>query len=93
MLSMAACADTSGPHRGYASYSYVDGYYDNHYGAFDAGYWGDDGVFMYRGSDHQFHRDTDGHFRRQAGGAEFHIFHNRDGHDMDRHDSHDPDHK
>ncbi len=95
ILSMAACADSNGPRRGDAGYnhveashdSYVDGYYDDFYGPFDVGYWGNDGVFMYRGGDKQFHRDNDGHFRRQAGGAGFHNFHNPDGHGMD-HDHH-----
>ncbi len=45
---------------------YIDGYYDDAYGPIDGGYWGDDGVFMYRGADHQFHHDDGGHFRKDA---------------------------
>jgi hypothetical protein len=83
-ISLSAC-ETYGPHDGgYASAGYVDGYYDDFYGPFDAGYWGDDGVFWYRGADHQFHRDGAGHFRREAN-AGFHSFHSR----MVRNDHHD----
>ena len=65
-FSLSACNDMSGPHDHYAAGAYVDGYYDDFYGPFDAGYWGSDGVFMYRGSDHQFHRDDAHHVRKDA---------------------------
>jgi hypothetical protein len=64
-LGMAGC-QTYDHHDHYAAGAYIDGYYDDFYGPFDAGYWGDDGVFMYRGADHQFHRDDAGHFRKDA---------------------------
>lgn len=71
-VSMTACADTYGHHDRYAYAGdgvYADGYYDGFYGTVDTGYWGDDGAFMYRGSDRQFHRDDSGHFRKdQANG-------------------------
>jgi hypothetical protein len=69
-VSMTACADTYGHHdhyvAGYGVGIYADGYYDNFYGPVDTGYWGDDGVFMYRGSDQQYHRDDSGHFRKES---------------------------
>lgn len=70
-LSMTACADMDGHHDHFAhadSYAgvYADGYYDDFYGPVDTGYWGDDGAFMYRGADQQFHRDDAGHFRKDA---------------------------
>jgi hypothetical protein len=78
-FSLAAC-DTYGPRPGpYASVGFVDGYYDDYYGPFDAGYWGDDGVFWYRGGDHQFHRDDAGHFRRDNAQG-FHSFHSPTAH-------------
>ncbi len=66
-VSMTACADTYGHRDHYASVGvYADGYYDGFYGPIDTGYWGDDGAFMYRGSDQQFHRDDSGHFRKDT---------------------------
>jgi hypothetical protein len=50
------------------------GFYDDFYGPFDDGCWGDDGVFWYRGRDHAFHRDNGGHFRH-AGGPGMHEVH------------------
>jgi hypothetical protein len=81
VLSMTACAGGYGygHHGGYASNDFVDGYYDDFYGPFDTGYWGPDDVFMYRGGDHQFHRDEGGHFRH-GGGQGFHTFHGPRGH-------------
>jgi hypothetical protein len=79
-LSMTACADGYRYHpAGYAAGDYVDGYYDDFYGPFDTGYWGSDDVFMYRGADHQFHRDDAGHFRH-AGGDGYHSFHGQRAH-------------
>ena len=36
---------------------YYDGYYDGYYGAFNDGYWGDDGAFWYSDAGHTMHRD------------------------------------
>lgn len=97
-LGVSGCETYYGPHGpgpgGYASVDYVDGYYDDYYGPFDAGYWGEDGVFWYRGGDHQFHRDTGGHFHRDTAQG-FHSFHAPMGHGgppmghADRPDHHD----
>ncbi len=77
-FSLTACEDMYGHHDDHhdriAQAGFVDGYYDDFYGPFDAGYWGDDGVFVYRGSDRQFHRDDGGHFRRD-GATGFHTMH------------------
>jgi len=79
-LSLTACADYDGYSYGYGpSYGYGDyggGYYDGFYGPIDGGYWGGDGVFMYRDNDGRFHRDVDGHFRRHFHEG-FHAFHGR----------------
>jgi hypothetical protein len=65
-MSLGACMGSYGYHDGYVGGDYVDGYYDDFYGPTDAGYWGSDGVFMYRGGDHQYHRDDAGHFHKEA---------------------------
>ncbi len=65
---LAGCAGTyyGGGYGGPVAAVGYDGYYDDYYGPFDDGYWGADGGFYYRGSDHSYHRDTGGHFSRQA---------------------------
>jgi hypothetical protein len=77
-LTLAACE--SGPyHAGPVAAGYVDGYYDDAYGPFYDGYWGDGGFFYYRaGPDADFRRDDAHHFRREAGQG-FHNFHARAG--------------
>ncbi len=76
----AGCADYGyggghGPDGGVYGYDYgppavgFDAYYDDAYGPFFDGYWADDG-FYYRANDHDaYHRDTAGHFRREASGG------------------------
>lgn len=80
-LSMTACADTYGHHDryAYANGGYADGYYDGYYGAVDTGYWGTDGAFMYRGADHQYHRDDSGHFRKDSAQG-YHAVHTQAAH-------------
>ena len=87
-FSLSACETYDHHDRAGVSVGFVDGYYDDAYGPYDEGYWGDDGVFMYRGSDHQWHHDDAHHFRKdQATG--FHTFHSQDGHaDHDRDQPH-----
>jgi hypothetical protein len=54
---------------GFASLGY-DTYYDDAYGPFYDGYWGDDGGFYYRGdADRPFIRDGGGHFSHRAAGG------------------------
>ena len=84
-LSLAACADSmgggprgmgGGPRGWNGAYAY-DGYYDNHYGSFYDGYWGDDGGFWYRSTDRdtRYRRGDATHFRRDAGtGAGYQHF-------------------
>ncbi|MGH6986683.1 MAG: hypothetical protein ACRED9_07580 [Caulobacteraceae bacterium] len=44
-----------------------DGWYDGYYGPIYNGYWGDNGVFYYRSTDHAaWHADSGGHFRHDA---------------------------
>lgn len=43
------------------------GFYDDFYGPFDDGCWGNDGYFWYRGGDHGWHRDDARHFSHAAG--------------------------
>jgi len=83
-LSLTACADMYGHHDRYAygANSYADGYYDDFYGPIDTGYWGDDGAFMYRGTDQQFHRDDAGHFRKDSATG-YHTMHAHAGHPTD----------
>jgi hypothetical protein len=75
---LAACAEGPGYSAGYG-YDYpvaavgYDGYYDDYYGPFYDGYWGADGGFYYRGSDHdRWHKDTGQHFRHEAAGERYH---------------------
>ncbi|HWE46527.1 MAG TPA: hypothetical protein VG407_10910 [Caulobacteraceae bacterium] len=67
---LAACADDYGVHAGYYygdNDAYVDAYYDDFYGPYTDGYWGNDGYFYYStGPGHAFARDTDRHFRRDT---------------------------
>lgn len=56
-----------------------DGYYDGHYGAYSGGYWNNDGYFYYRGSDNNYRRDDQRHFRREQ-------FHGGSGFSADRRD-------
>jgi hypothetical protein len=76
-LPLAACADGYYGGGAYAGSAYAyDGYYDDYYGPIYDGYWGDDGAFYYRGSDHDrsFHRGDQAHFSRNAGqGGHFHA--------------------
>ena len=46
---------------------YYGGYYDGSYGAFNDGYWGNDGAFYYSDGQHNWHRDDGNHFRRTRG--------------------------
>jgi hypothetical protein len=64
----------------------VDGYY-NFYGPLDTGYWGADGVCLYRGADHQFHRDDAGHFRKDAAQG-YHTVRTPPAHPDDAHPDH-----
>ena len=81
VLSMAACVNVHGLHRADTGKGYVDGYYDDFYGPFDVGYWGRDGVFIYRGADRQFRRDVGRHFRSDGFDGS-HSFHTPDGRKM-----------
>ena len=53
--------------------AYSNGYYDGSYGAFNDGYWGNDGFFWYSGRDRVWHRDEGRHFRRQGGPGFDHV--------------------
>jgi hypothetical protein len=43
-----------------------DGYYDDYYGPFDDGYWGDGGAFCYLHGADGFRRDEGNHFATKA---------------------------
>jgi hypothetical protein len=76
-LPLAACADGYYGGGAYAGSAYAyNGYYDDYYGPVYDGYWGDDGAFYYRGSDHDrhFHRGDPAHFSHDgAAGGHFHT--------------------
>jgi hypothetical protein len=75
-LALAAC---EGMRHDQPGYVYVDGYYDDFYGPFYDGYWGDGGYFYYRtGPDADWRRDDARHFRHEAGEG-FNNFHVRAG--------------
>ncbi len=69
-IALAACALT--PDGRLLAY---DAYYDDAYGPFYDGYWGDDGAFYYSdGAGRPFVRDGGAHFRHGAAGG-FHGVH------------------
>src|ERR1700722_12260092 len=78
-LTLLACAYDHGRRGGFASLDY-DAYYDDAYGPYYDGYWGDDGGFYYRngpgrpfgpgGGDHFHHAPSGGfHGGGHAGGG------------------------
>jgi hypothetical protein len=76
--SLVACANDGphGPPPGYGPGPLAfDGYYDDGYGPFYDGYWGDDGAFYYAPRQGEpFRRDDAGHFRRDSAQG-FHPVH------------------
>jgi len=69
-MMLAGCAD--GPARSEVAAGYGPIYYDDFYGPYWDGLWGADGAFWFsEGPGRPFHRDLDGHFRREAS-AGFH---------------------
>jgi hypothetical protein len=64
-VALASCGSYH-PGRYYAGLDY-DAYYDDAYGPYYDGYWGDDGVFRYRmGPGRPFNPDSAGHFHHAA---------------------------
>ncbi len=68
-LSLGACADYYGPRGGgvvYYDHGPVgfDGYYDDYYGPFYDGYWGDGGFYYSTGEGRGYQLDRGNHFRR-----------------------------
>ena len=63
---LAGCATRQRVDVGFRGGAVYDGYYDGYYGAFDDGYWGNDGYFWYRGRDRAWHRDEGRHFRHDG---------------------------
>lgn len=70
---LAGCATRQRVEVGFRGSSAYDGYYDGNYGAFNDGYWGNDGFFWYSGRDRVWHRDEGRHFRRQGGPGFDHV--------------------
>jgi hypothetical protein len=89
--ALSACATevAYGPGPGYpvAAVGW-DGYYDDYYGPFYDGYWGEDGGFYYRSGPHAgWNKDTGGHFTKEArSGA--HPVHGHGGGGGGGHDEH-----
>lgn len=52
---------------------YYDAYYDDSYGPFNDGYWGDDGYFWYSDANNGWHRDEGHHFSRTASTGFHHV--------------------
>jgi len=80
-IVLASCAS---PHGSYlaagAPFGAEDAYYDEAYGPFYDGYWGDDGAFYYcAGAGRPYLRDGGGHFRHGAAGG-FHAVRGGGGH-------------
>jgi hypothetical protein len=70
LIALSSCTSIPGSAgSGFASVGY-DTYYDDAYGPFYDGYWGDDGGFYYRGgAGRPFIRDGGSHFRHAAAGG------------------------
>jgi len=74
-IALPSCASYPPAQRGHLAALENSAYYDDAYGAFYDGYWGDDGSFYYcPGPGAPFLRDGGGHFRH-SGGAGFHGVH------------------
>lgn len=80
VTSLGACAmeDEGFHHRYYSGFEAAvgyDGFYDDAYGPFYDGYWGNDGFFYYSvGAGRTYRRDEGHHFRHDAV-AGFHEVH------------------
>ncbi len=73
-VALASCASAGHGRGGLASLDY-DAYYDDAYGPYFDGFWGDDGIFYHR--EHggmPYMPDHDGHFHHSGGGG-FHGVH------------------
>jgi hypothetical protein len=74
-LALPSCASNGHGMRSLASLDDYDAYYDDAYGPFYDGYWGDDGAFYHREHPGQpFAPDNGGHFHHSGGGG-FHGVH------------------
>jgi len=82
-LSLGACTSYYGPAgygpgNGVAYYEHspmgFDGYYDDAYGPFYDGYWGDGGFYYSTGEGHPYQLDHSNHFRREQAEG-FHNVH------------------
>src|SRR5579863_7869178 len=69
-MMLAGCAYDygNGPYYGQVAVGYgAPVYYDDFYGPYWDGYWGPEGAFWFsEGPGRPFHRDLEGHFRREA---------------------------
>jgi len=80
VLGVSACADGyyGGPRAGVAYYDHgpigFDGYYDDAYGPFYDGYWGDGGFYYSTGEGRGYQLDRANHFRHEASDG-FHAVH------------------
>lgn len=80
VLGVSACAGAYGPDsgRGLAYYDHgpigFDGFYDDAYGPFYDGYWGDGGFYYSTGEGRPYQLDRGNHFRHDAFDG-FHAFH------------------
>jgi hypothetical protein len=72
-VALPACASY-----GHGQYAY-DAYYDDAYGPYYDGYWGDDGLFWYRNRSGHYIRDDGHHFQHGPGGGGFHGVHSGGG--------------
>jgi hypothetical protein len=87
-LMLVGCADGGYYHHDHGPMAVAyDGFYDDGYGPFYDGYWGDDGAFYYSdGPGHAYRRDDAHHFRHDNPGQGFHAVQGHPhGHDGDHH--------
>ncbi len=77
-MACPACADGSDERRGVAYYDHgptaFDGYYDDAYGPFYDGYWGDGGFCYSTGEGRGYQLDRSNHFRHDSADG-FHPIH------------------
>ena len=78
-LTLSACAGGPGYYRGGGAGVGDLAYYDDFYGPYFDGYWGDDGGYWFRASDHDAWRRDDGHHFQHMAANGFHDVHPRGG--------------
>jgi len=82
-MALSACATNGGYVGAGGGYDYAspadDVWYDGYYGPYGGGYWGDGGLFFFRGQDGHYYSDKANHFQHHTftNGQHFTARHHR----------------